>query len=65
MSAICTNIDICEGVKHLNNLMVVDTVLTTGISISNEDKRGSNVTIVQNKNLNVFLNKEALKMKKT
>ena len=34
--------------------------MSTGISMQNKDKRESNVTIVQNKNFNVFLIKESL-----
>ena len=68
-SAVRTHIDECEGIKHIKNLMFMNTSLDAAIATS--DHRDTNINIVKNnvrvidshKNWNVLLYKEVLKIK--
>ena len=68
-SAILTHINDCDGVKHIKNLMSINTPLFA--DVITPDHRDININIVKNnvqvidshKNWNVLLYKEALKIK--
>ena len=68
-SAILTHINDCDGVKHIKNLMSINTALFA--DVITPDHRDININIVKNnvqvidshKSWNVLLYKEALKIK--
>ena len=68
-SAILTHINDCDGVKHIKNLMSINTPLFA--DVITPDHHDININIVKNnvqvidthKNWNVLLYKEALKIK--
>ena len=68
-SVILTHINDCDGVKHIKNLMSINTPLFA--DVITPDHRDININIVKNnvqvidshKNWNVLLYKEALKIK--